>query len=58
MEHVKPVQMNIYQKNTYRKDLSWLNFDGEPRVIEKQKAKDQQPCVSVFAAYPIIPSSN
>ena len=32
MEPVEPVQMNIYQSNTYRKDLSWLHFDNEPRV--------------------------
>ena len=23
---VEPVQMNIYQSNVYRKDLSWLHF--------------------------------
>ena len=23
MEPVEPIQMNIYQSNTYRKDLSW-----------------------------------
>ena len=34
VEPVEPVQMNIYQSNTYRKDLSWLNFDNEPRVQE------------------------
>ena len=43
MEPVEPVQMmNIYQSNTYRKDLSWLHFDIEPRVQEKQQVKDQQ----------------
>ena len=26
MEPVEPVQLNNYQNNTYRKDLSWLNF--------------------------------
>ena len=34
VEPVEPVQMNIYQSNTYRKDFSWLNFDNEPRVQE------------------------
>ena len=29
MEPVKPVQMNIYCSNTYRKDLSWPHFDDE-----------------------------
>ena len=36
------VQMNIYQSNTYRKDLSWLNFDVESRIQEKQQMKEQQ----------------
>ena len=40
VEPVEPVQMNIYQSNTYRRDLSWLNFDDEPRVQEKQQVKD------------------
>ena len=34
MEPVEPVQMNIYQSRTYRKDLSWLHFEDEPRVQE------------------------
>ena len=29
VEPVEPVQMNIYQNNTYRKDLSWLHFKNE-----------------------------
>ena len=33
MEPVQPVQMNIYQSNSYRKDLSLLHFDDEPRVL-------------------------
>ena len=24
--------MSIYQSNSYRKDLSWLHFNDEPRV--------------------------
>ena len=39
MEPVEPVQKNIYQSNTYRKDLSWLHFDDEPRVQEMQQVK-------------------
>ena len=35
VEPVGPVLMNIYQSNTYRKDLSWLHFDNEPRVQER-----------------------
>ena len=28
-EPVEPAQMNIYQSNTYRKDLNWLHFNDE-----------------------------
>ena len=38
---VQPVQMNIYQSNTYRKHLRWLYVDDEPRVQERQQVKDQ-----------------
>ena len=37
VEPVEPVLKNIYQSNTYRKDLRWPHFDNEPRVQEKQK---------------------
>ena len=57
-EPVEPVQMNIYQNNTYRKDLNWLHFDDEPRVQERQQVKDQQSYIFVSVAYPAIPSSN
>ena len=58
MEPVELVQMNIYQSNTYRKDLSQLHFNNEPRVQERQQLKDQQSCISVFVAYSVILSSN
>ena len=35
VEPVEPVLKNIYQSNTYRKDLGWPHFDDEPRVQEK-----------------------
>ena len=35
VEPVEPVQVNIYQINTHRKDLSWLHFDDGPRVQER-----------------------
>ena len=34
--------MNIYQSNIQRKDLSWINFDDESRVQERQQVKEQQ----------------
>ena len=37
VELVEPVQMNMYQSNTYREDVSWLNFDDEPTVPESGK---------------------
>ena len=52
MEPVEPGRMNIFSKVIpYRKDLSWLHFDSEPRVQEKQQVKDQQSYISVFVAY-------
>ena len=35
------------QSNTYRKDLSWLHFDKEPRFQGKQQVKEQQSCISL-----------
>ena len=58
VEPVEAVQMSIYQSNTFRKDLSWLHFDNEPRVQERQQVKNQQSCISVFAAYLTVPCSN
>ena len=55
---VEPVLKNIYQSNTYRKDLSWPHFDDEPRVQEKQQVKDRQYCISIFVACLTIPTSN
>ena len=40
--------MNIYHSNTYRKDLSRLHFNNEPRVQEKQKVKDQQSRIALL----------
>ena len=40
VEPVEPVQMNIYQSNPYRKDLSWIHFNDEPRVQERQQVND------------------
>ena len=48
----EPVQINIYQSNTYGKDLSWVLFNNKPRVQERQQVKDQQSCIFVFVAYP------
>ena len=48
MEPVESVLKNIYQSNTCRKDLSWQHFDNQPRVQEKQQAKDQQPRIFIL----------
>ena len=31
-EPIEPVTVNICQRNTYRKNFSWLHFDNEPKV--------------------------
>ena len=46
MEPAEPVQMTIHQSSTYRKDLSSLHFEDEPRGPE-----DRQSCISVLVAY-------
>ena len=58
VERAEPVQMNFYQSNTYRKDLSWLHFHDEPRVHRRQQVKDQESCISVFVAYLTILGNN
>ena len=60
-KEVEPIELvlkNIYQSNTYRKDLSWSYFENEPRVQEKQQVRDQQSCIFIFVACLAIPSSN
>ena len=57
-ETVEPVLKNIYQSNTYRKDLSWPHFNDKRRVQEKHQVKDQQSCTSVFVACLTSPVSN
>ena len=58
VETVEPVQMKIYQSNTYRKDLSWLYFDNKPQVQKKKQMKKQQFYITVFVAYLTFPSSS
>ena len=48
MEPVEPAQMNIYQSDTYKKDLNWPHFSDKPRVQERQQVKDQQSDISFF----------
>ena len=56
VEQVKPIQMNIYQRNTNKKVLNWLQ--SEPKVQEKQQVKDHQSCITIFVAYPASQSSS
>ena len=51
VELVEPVQMNIYQINTHRKDLRWLHFVVKQRIQKGQQVKDQQSHLSIFVAY-------
>ena len=42
VESVESVHMKIYQWNTCGKDVSWLHFDDDSRVQEKQHEEKQQ----------------
>ena len=42
MEPGQLVQINIYQSNTYRKDLSLPEFFDDPRVQDRQQVLVQQ----------------
>ena len=42
---------NIYQRNTYRKDLSWPHLDDEPRVQEKQQVATESTSLGVTAVF-------
>ena len=48
--------MNTCQSNTFRKDLSWLHFDDEPRGHEKKQ--DWQTYIPVSVTYLTYPMSN
>ena len=43
--------MYIYQNNTYRINLDWLDLDKVPRVQEKVQVYVQQSHTPVSAAY-------
>ena len=55
---IHPVQMNIYQSNTYKEDLRWPYFDDEPSVQERQQELDQQSYIPVSVAHLTYPSSS
>ena len=57
VELVEAVQMNIYQSNTYGKDLNQPHFDDEPWAQVRDQVKDQQSNVSLFVVYLTFPSS-
>ena len=50
--------MNIYQSNTYRKDLSWLDFYDDPGIQESQQVLDWQSYILVSVFYLAFPSSS
>ena len=58
MEPVEPAEMNIYESNTDRKDLSWLRFSTMSEGLKRQQEKDQQSFTPIFVAYLTIPTSN
>ena len=58
MEPVEPVLKNIFESNTYRKDLSWPHLNDEPTIQEKQQVKDQQSDIFIFVASLTIQSNS
>ena len=58
VEPVQPVQKDINQSNTHRKDLSWLHFEDEPRAHEMHQVKNQQYYIPVSVAYLSYTSSS
>ena len=42
--------ISIYQSNTYRKELSWLLFDDEARIQERQQVKDKHTQFGVISS--------
>ena len=53
---MQPVQINIYQSNTYKKGFSWSHLGHEPRVQERQQVFDQHSYNHVSAVYLIYPN--
>ena len=39
VEPFETIQINVYQSNTYRKDLSRLYFNNEPLIQDRQEVK-------------------
>ena len=59
VEPVDPVQMSIYQSNTYKNNISWLHFDNEQRVQEREQVKGPtQSYISSFVPYLTIASGS
>ena len=55
---VQPVQMNIYQNNNYRKDLSWLHFNDEPTGSWEAASEGSTVQHISFCSLSKIPSSS
>ena len=54
VEPAEQVPLNIYQSGACRKDLSWQNYDDEPRVQERQQKKDQKTYITCFCGLSYI----
>ena len=58
MEPVEPNKMDIYEMNTYRKDLTWLlHFEDKSRLQVRQQVKDQESYIFDFVVCLTILSS-
>ena len=58
VEPVQSVQMNIYQSNTYRNELSWLHFNNELRIQERQQMLDHESYIFVSVAHLAYPDGS
>ena len=56
MKRVHPVQIIISIKviYNYRKNISWLSFNNEPRVQKRQEVKDQQLHIAIYKVTNIV----
>ena len=57
MEPVQSVQMDIYQSNTYRKELSRLHFLDVSRVQERQQVNNPQSYIFVIQQFQVATRS-
>ena len=58
MIRIYDIDVNIYQGNAQRKELSWRHFADESKAQGRQQVKDHQSYIRVCSAYLTYPSSS